>query len=68
MDNDEKKLLVKDFKVWSGGFLPNETSAAEIESYIENSLPTHFNQKEAQQLLRSADINWANIAKSHSST
>lgn len=65
MDNDEKKLLVKDFKDWSGGFLPNECSPEEIESYIENSLPTHFNQKEAQELLRADYVNWANIAKSH---
>lgn len=40
LTNKDKKTLLKDYKEWSGGFSPKETTDYEVRMYIKHTLPT----------------------------
>lgn len=48
----EKDDLLIDFAEWSGGFSPDECSEEQINAYLTNALPTHFDFGWAEAVLK----------------
>lgn len=48
----DKKIILADFKEWSGGFDPKECPPGEIKKYIRAALSTEFDAAQALQFLR----------------
>jgi hypothetical protein len=52
---DEKKIVDEDFKEWSGGFAPNETTQSERTVYVDHSCPLILRKTAVCTYLRSCE-------------
>jgi len=46
--NQVEDQLIADFKLWSGGFPPDECEAQSIDAYVDSSLPEHYSGLEEE--------------------
>lgn len=50
---DDKHDIIEDFKVWSGGFTPDEMPAEEISNFVQLAMDSHYDADAARDYLES---------------
>jgi len=53
LSDEEKASILADFKEWSGGFMPNECTDEQVDTYLTDALAIDMPLEEARALLYS---------------
>jgi hypothetical protein len=62
LTRSQKKALLKDFEGWSGGFTPDDCTAAQVREYLTHGISTKFPQGPAKKYLEYIRDNGASNA------